>query len=71
MATVRDIALFDHVELLDAIDNVPAGATGAVLEFRENESVAMVEFTSMPVDPVLDRVIFVPIEKLRHITNST
>jgi hypothetical protein len=65
MTTVHDISPFDHVELLEPIEDVPAAATGAVLEFRDDGKTAMVEFTSMPAKPLLDRVKFVPIEKLR------
>ncbi len=71
MAVTRDIALFDKVELLEPVEKVPAGATGAVLEFHDAGKVAMVEFTSMPPEPLLDRIEFVPREKLRVIKSHS
>ncbi|MBV9167864.1 MAG: hypothetical protein JO321_15535 [Solirubrobacterales bacterium] len=65
MATVRDIGLFDIVELLEPVNKVPVGATGAVLEFRDDGKVAMVEFTSMPPELTLERIEFVSLSKLR------
>jgi hypothetical protein len=67
MATTHDIALFDHVELLEASNAAPAGATGAVLEFHDDGKVALVEFTSMPPEPLLERLEFVPLGKLRRL----
>lgn len=58
MATRHEIAAFDQVELSERIDDVPAGAQGAVLELRDAD-VAMVEITEPPLDPV-DRILFVP-----------
>ncbi len=67
MATIHEIGLFDHVELLEPVKHVPAGATGAVLEFRDDGRIAWVEFTSMPEDMTLERIEFVPVSKLRLI----
>lgn len=67
MVVVHEIHLFDRVELLEPTGSVPAGATGAVLEFRDADTVAMVEFTSMPTEPVLDRIEFVPLTNLRRL----
>jgi hypothetical protein len=65
MATVREIGVHDHVALLEPVDKVPLGATGAVLELHNAGKFAMVEFTSMPPEPLLDRIAFVPLDKLR------
>lgn len=65
MATVRHIGLYDEVELLEPVENAPTGATGAVLEFHGDGDLAMVEFTSMPAEPLLDRLVIVPVSKLR------
>ena len=65
MAVTRNIGLFDKVELLESVEKIPAGATGAVLEFHDDGKVAMVEFTSMPPEMFLDRIEFVPLSKLR------
>ncbi len=67
MATVSEIGLFDRVELLEPQNAAPAGAIGAVLELHDDGTVAMVEFTSMPAEPALDRIEFVALAKLRRL----
>jgi hypothetical protein len=67
MAVVREIAAFDRVELLEPVDNVPAGARGGVLELRGGE-IAMVEITAPDLDPAA-RIVFVPLAKLRRLTD--
>jgi hypothetical protein len=66
MATVREITEFDIVELREDFETAPAGATGGVLDIF-NDGHAMVEFTSMPAEMSLDRILVVPIDKLRLI----
>jgi hypothetical protein len=66
MAAMREIAEFDMVELREAFETAPAGATGGVLDIFDG-GVAMVEFTSLPADFGLDRILVVPIDKLRVI----
>lgn len=61
---MRDIAEFDLVELREDFETAPAGATGGVLDIFEGAR-AMVEFTSLPADLGLDRLLVVPIDKLR------
>ena len=68
MAVVREITAFDRVELLEPIDDVPAGARGGVLELRDGE-VAMIEITTPDLDPAA-RIVFVPLAKLRRIGRS-
>jgi hypothetical protein len=58
--------MYDLVELTTPVDDIPAGARGGVLELRE-DATAMVEITSPPLDAV-DRVIFVPLAKLRRLS---
>jgi hypothetical protein len=65
VAVVRDITAFDSVELTEAVDDVPAGARGGVLELRDART-AMVEITSPELDPAA-RVVFVPVAKLRRL----
>jgi hypothetical protein len=65
MAVVREITAFDRVELLEPVDDVPAGARGGVLELRDGDT-AMVEITSPEFDPAA-RIIFVPLAKLRRV----
>lgn len=68
MAVVREITAFDRVELLEPVDDGPAGARGGVLELRDGE-VAMVEITTPELDPAA-RVVFVPLAKLRRLTDA-
>lgn len=65
MAVVREITAFDRVELLEPIDDAPAGARGGVLELRDGD-VAMVEITTPDLDPAA-RVVFAPLAKLRRV----
>lgn len=71
MATVSHIGLYDKVELVEPVESAPAGATGAVLEFHGGGDLALVEFTSMPPEPLLDRVVIVPVSKLRLIKSRS
>jgi hypothetical protein len=66
MPAIRDIALFDTVELTEAIDNAPAGSRGGVLELLDGD-MAMIEIMTMPLEPALDRIIFAPLAKLRRV----
>jgi hypothetical protein len=66
MPAIREIAALDLVELTDAAEGAPAGSRGGVLELRD-ETVAMVEITTMPLEPILNRIVFVPLSKLRRI----
>jgi hypothetical protein len=66
MPAVRDISTLDLVELTEPIEGAPAGSRGGVLELRDGD-VAMVEITSMPLEPILDRIVFVPLSKLRRV----
>ena len=65
MAVVREITTFDHIELLEPIDDAPAGARGGVLELRDHDT-AMVEITTPKLDPAA-RIIFAPLAKLRRV----
>jgi hypothetical protein len=64
MATVREIAELDIVELREDFEAAPAGATGGVLDIFDS-GMAMVEFTSLPAELGLDRILVVPLDKLR------
>jgi hypothetical protein len=64
MATMRKVAEFDLVELREDFETAPAGATGGVLDIFEGD-MAMVEFTSLPADLGLDRILVVPTNRLR------
>ena len=65
MAVVREITAFDRVELLEPVDDAPAGARGGVLELRDGKT-AMVEITSPKLDPA-SRIVFAPLGKLRRL----
>ena len=65
MAVVREITAFDRVELLEPIDDAPAGARGGVLELRDGKT-AMVEITMPKLDPA-SRIVFAPLAKLRRV----
>lgn len=64
MATVHEIAIGDLVELTEAVDAAPAGARGGITDVLD-EGRAIVELTSLPLEPVLSRVVVVPVAKLR------
>lgn len=61
---LSDITAYDLVELSEPVDGLPAGAQGGVLELHGAK--AMVEITSLPLDPV-ERIVFVSLGKLRRI----
>lgn len=65
MAVVREITAFDRVELVEPIDDVPAGARGGVLELPEGHT-AMVEITTPELDSAT-RIVFVPLATLRRL----
>jgi hypothetical protein len=66
MATMHEIAELDIVELREDFEAAPAGAKGGVLDLL-GEGRAMVEFTSLPAELGVDRVLVVPLDKLRVI----
>ena len=63
--TDNKIALFDTVELAEAVETAPAGARGGVLELLDDD-MAMVEITTMSAEPLLDRIVVAPLSKLRR-----
>lgn len=68
MVVVHEITAFDRVQLREPVDDAPAGARGGVLELRGG-GVAMVEITTPELDPAA-RVVFVPLAKLRRLTDA-
>jgi len=65
MPALREITTYDLVELTEPVEGIPAGARGGILELREGDT-AMVEITSEASLDAADRVIFVPLTKLRR-----
>jgi len=68
MAVVREVTAFDRVELIEPVDDAPAGARGGVLELRDSDT-AMVEITTPELDPAA-RIVFVPLAKLRRVPDG-
>jgi hypothetical protein len=66
MAVSTEISLYDHVELLTAIDEAPVGSRGGVLDFFEDGKVAMVEVLEPALDG-LDCIVVAPVSQLRRI----
>lgn len=66
MPAIHEITLFDMVELTEATETAPAGSRGGVLELLDDD-MAMVEVMTMPLEPVLDRIVVVPLAKLRRV----
>jgi hypothetical protein len=64
MATTRHIAELDIVELTESVDEAPAGARGGVLDIFTDE-MATVEFTNLPGEMDIDKIVVVPLGKLR------
>jgi hypothetical protein len=67
MATVRQIAQYDIVELTEPVDAAPAGARGAVLELLRDGAIAEIEITQPKLDG-LDRIVYAPLAKLRVVS---
>lgn len=69
MATTKRIAEHDIVELIEGVEKAPAGAHGGVLDIFADGK-AMVEITSLPGELDIDRILVVPVEKLRVIKRA-
>jgi hypothetical protein len=65
MAIAHKVTPFDRVELIERIDDAPAGARGAVLELYRPE----VEIFEPELGGAA-RIIFAPLDKLRVIEPS-
>jgi hypothetical protein len=66
MAIVRQIELFDNVELIEPVDAAPAGARGGPIHFLRDGDVAEVEIMEPDLGD-LDRIVYVPLAKLRRV----
>lgn len=64
MAATREIAVGGLIELREAVEGAPAGARGGIIDVLDAGHV-MVELTSLPLEPILDRIVVVPLDKLR------
>ena len=66
MAATCEIATGCLIELREPVEGAPAGARGGILDVLDADRV-MVELTSLPPEPILDRIVVVPLDKLRLI----
>jgi hypothetical protein len=64
----HEISPFDIVELIEGVDDAPAGARGGVLELYTPE-IAMVEVLEPELGPAA-RIVFAPLDKLRVVKPS-
>jgi hypothetical protein len=62
---IPEITTLDLVELTEQVGGIPAGAHGGVLELRDG-GMAMLEITTLPPDPILDRIVFASLASLRR-----
>jgi hypothetical protein len=67
MPALHEITTFDLVELTESVEGIPAGASGGVLELRDDGR-AMVEITSLPQLDAVNRIVFPPLSKLRKLS---
>jgi len=61
-----DVAVGDVVELTEPADPAPAGARGGITDLLDDGRV-IVEITTLPPEPILDRIVIVPPGMLRII----
>ena len=63
---MSELNVGDMVELTNAVDAAPPGAKGGVTDILDEDRV-IVEVTTLPLEPVLDRIVVVPPAILRVI----
>lgn len=66
MAATREIAVGVLIELREPVEGAPAGARGGITDVLDADRV-MVELTTLPPEPIVDRIIVAPLDKLRLI----
>jgi hypothetical protein len=64
-----DLAIGDVVELTKPADPAPAGAQGGVTDLLDDGGV-IVEITTLPLEPILDRIVIVPPATLRIVERA-
>lgn len=69
MATMDDLAIGDLVELTEAVDLAPEGARGGVTDLLDDGKV-IVEVMTLPLEPILERIVFVRPEALRIVEQA-
>lgn len=63
-----DVAIGDVVELTEPADLAPAGARGGIADVLDDR--VIVEVMTLPLEPILDRIVIVPPETLRIIKRA-
>lgn len=67
---MAELHIGDLVELTEAADSAPSGARGGVTDIL-NEDRVIVEVTTLPPEPILDRIVVVAPASLRVIKGQT
>jgi len=63
-----EVAIGDVVELTETVDLAPAGSRGGIADVLDD--VVIVEVMTLPLEPILDRIVFVQPETLRIIKKA-
>jgi hypothetical protein len=63
---MNEVAIGDVVELIEPVDPAPAGARGGITDLLDGGKV-IVEVTTLPLEPILDRIVIVSPATLRII----
>jgi hypothetical protein len=63
-----DVAIGDVVELTEPADPAPVGARGGITNLLGDR--VIVEVMTLPLEPILDRIVIVPPETLRIIKRA-
>lgn len=64
-----ELAIGDVVELIEPADPAPTGAQGGITDLLDDGKV-IVEITTLPLEPIVDRIIIVPPTTLRIIEGA-
>ncbi len=63
-----EVAIGDVVELTETVDLAPAGSRGGIADVLDDQ--VIVEVMTLPLEPILDRIVFVGPETLRIIKRA-
>lgn len=66
MAVAREISIGDWVELVEPAGVAPGGSEGGITDLLDNGMV-IVELMTMPLEPILDRIVIVKPSQLRFL----
>ena len=65
-----EVAIGDVVELTEPVDLAPAGARGGIADVLDEHDRVIVEVMTLPLEPILDRIVTVSLETLRIIKRA-